>query len=159
MTKGRSGRKSSAKKDERSERGRAKGSAAEEERARERRESGEPGGGQGRRDEIGQSGVYPLGAENIPPGAEIRWGGQWGGGDYDEAGGSELVYRDGQLLGGTTAGPDGEPTIDIHGGGGPTTPEQEEVSDEKEAEDRQALFMRGLPAPHEEERGDDRSAS
>jgi hypothetical protein len=42
--------------------------------------------------------------------------GSWGGGDYDESGGSNLVYRDGQLLGGLTAGPDGEPTIDIHGG-------------------------------------------
>ncbi len=40
--------------------------------------------------------------------------GSWGGGDYNESGGSELVYRDGQLLGGLTAGPSGEPTIDIH---------------------------------------------
>src|SRR5919201_1966092 len=81
-----------------------------------KRESGEPGGGQGRRDKVGRSDVYPLGAENIPPDAEIRMAGSWGGGDYNESGGSELVYRDGQLLGGLTAGPDGEPTIDIHGG-------------------------------------------
>jgi len=35
---------------------------------------------------------------------------------YYDAGGSELVWRDGQLLGGLTAGPGGEPTMDIHGG-------------------------------------------
>lgn len=82
----------------------------------DRRESGEPGGGQGRRDEVGRSGVYPPSADNIPPDAEIRMAGSWGGGDYNESGGSELVYRDGQLLGGLTAGPDGEPTVDIHEG-------------------------------------------
>ena len=82
--------------------------------ASDRRESGEPGGGQGRRDEIGNSGVYPPGADNIPGGAEVRMSGSWGGGDYNESGGSELVYRDGQVLGGLTAGPDGEPTLDTH---------------------------------------------
>jgi len=40
--------------------------------------------------------------------------GSWGGGDYNESGGSELVYREGQVLGGLTSGRDGEPTIDIH---------------------------------------------
>lgn len=79
-----------------------------------KRESGEPGGGQGRVDEVGRSGVYPRDADNIPGDAEVRMAGSWGGGDYNESGGSELVYRDGQLLGGLTAGPDGEPTIDIH---------------------------------------------
>jgi hypothetical protein len=83
------------------------------------RESGEPGGGQGRRDQVGPTGVYPRDADNIPPDAEVRMAGSWGGGDYNEAGGSELVYRDGQLLGGLTAGPSGEPTIDIHGGDRP----------------------------------------
>jgi hypothetical protein len=159
MAKERSGKKSSGKRRGRAERGGASESAAGEERARERRESGEPGGGQGRRDEIGRSGVYPLGAENIPPGAEIRWGGEWGGGDYDEAGGSELVYRDGVLLGGTTAGPDGEPTIDIHGGRQPEAPEEGASDERTEAEDRQALLLRGLPAPHEDDRKDDRSGS
>ena len=80
----------------------------------DRRESGEPGGGQGRRDAVGGSGVYPRDADNIPGDAEVRMAGSWGGGDYNESGGSELIYRDGQLLGGLTAGPDGEPTIDIH---------------------------------------------
>lgn len=80
----------------------------------DRRESGAPGGGQGRRDEVGRSGVFPPGATDIPPDAEVRMAGSWGGGDYDESGGSELVFRGGQVLGGLTAGRDGEPTIDIH---------------------------------------------
>ena len=79
-----------------------------------KRESGEPGGGQGRVDQVGRSGVYPRDAENIPGGAEVRMAGSWGGGDYNESGGSELVYRDGMVLGGLTSGPSGGPTIDIH---------------------------------------------
>ncbi len=86
------------------------------------RESGMPGGGAGRRDEVGPTGVYPM-SGGIPPGKhpEIRTPAAWGQGErgakgYDDAGGSELIWRDGQLLGGTTAGPGGEPTIDIHGG-------------------------------------------
>ena len=88
-----------------------------------RRESGKPGGGKGRRDEVGPTGVYPMsaGADAAPPDAEIRTPASWGQGKrgakgYDDAGGSELTMRDGQLLGGLTAGPGGEPTIDIHGG-------------------------------------------
>lgn len=80
----------------------------------DKRESGEPGGGQGRRDDVGGSGVYPPTADAVPPDAEVRMAGSWGGGDYDESGGSDLVYRDGQLLGGMSAGPDGEPTVDTH---------------------------------------------
>lgn len=86
-----------------------------------RRESGAPGGGAGRRDEVGPTGVYPMSA-GIPPGKhpEIRTPAAWGQGErgaegYNDSGGSELVWRDGQLLGGLTAGPDGAPTIDIHG--------------------------------------------
>jgi hypothetical protein len=85
------------------------------------RESGQPGGGAGRRDEVGPTGVYPM-SGGIPAGKhlEIRTPAAWGQGDrgaegYYDAGGSELVMRDGQLLGGLTAGPGGEPTIDIHG--------------------------------------------
>ena len=85
------------------------------------RESGRPGGGQGRRDVVGRSGVYPMSATERPsPDAEVRGQMAWGQGErgaegYFDAGGSELTMRDGQLLGGTTAGPGGEPTIDIHG--------------------------------------------
>jgi hypothetical protein len=62
----------------------------------------------------------------IPEGKhlEIRTPASWGQGDrgaagYEDSGGSELVWRDGQLLGGLTSGPSGEPTIDIHGGDRP----------------------------------------
>jgi hypothetical protein len=91
-----------------------------------RRESGEPGGGQGRRDTVGKSGVHPMSAGPDPDrDAEIRTMAGWGQGErgaagYEDSGGSELVMRDGQLLGGLTAGPSGAPTIDIHDQGGPT---------------------------------------
>jgi hypothetical protein len=91
------------------------------EEAADARESGEPGGGQGRRDEVGPTGVYPM-SGGLPEGKhlEIRTPASWGQGDrgaagYDDSGGSELTWRDGQLLGGLTSGPNGEPTIDIHG--------------------------------------------
>ena len=90
-----------------------------------RRESGEPGGGAGRRDVVEPSGVYPM-SGGIPPNKhlEIRTPAAWGQGKrgaegYNDAGGSELLMRDGQLLGGLTSGPGGEPTIDIHGGDRP----------------------------------------
>jgi osmotically-inducible protein OsmY len=92
-----------------------------------RRESGEPGGGQGRRDEVGGSGVYPASAENIPGDAVIRTPQQWGQGErgaegYEDSGGSELVWREGQLIGGLTSDASGRPTIDIHGGDRPEQP-------------------------------------
>ncbi len=109
----------------------------------QQRESGEPGGGAGRRDEVGPTGVYPM-SGGIPKDKhlEIRTPAAWGQGDrgaegYNDAGGSELVMRDGQLLGGTTAGPNGEPTIDIHGGdipaSAPKTPlkAKDEVRDDE----------------------------
>ena len=45
-----------------------------------RRESGEPGGGQGRRDEVGQSPVYPVSADKMPDDNEayIRTPGEFG---------------------------------------------------------------------------------
>lgn len=93
----------------------------------ERRESGRPGGGTGRRDEVGPTGVYPM-SGGIPEGKhpEIRTPAAWGQGDrgaegYNDSGGSELYMHDGQLLGGLTAGPGGEPTIDIHGGDRPSS--------------------------------------
>lgn len=88
----------------------------------QRRESGLPGGGAGRRDEVGPTGVYPM-SGGIPEGKhpELRTPAAWGQGDrgaegYEDSGGSELYMHEGQLLGGLTAGPGGEPTIDIHGG-------------------------------------------
>lgn len=84
------------------------------------RESGRPGGGKGRTDVVGKSGVYPMSAKERPKGtAPIRPMASWGQGErgaagYEDAGGSELVWRDGQLLGGLTAGAGGAPTIDTH---------------------------------------------
>lgn len=114
------------KKAQESDRGaRRSAAAAREEEERSKRESGLPGGGKGRRDAPGRTGVYPASASERPPGdAEIRTQAAWGQGErgaegYQDAGGSELILRDGQLLGGLTAGPSGEPTIDIHGGDRP----------------------------------------
>lgn len=45
--------------------------------AERRRESGEPGGGAGRRDEVRGSGVYPAFADNIPEDAKVRMAGEW----------------------------------------------------------------------------------
>ncbi len=73
----------------------------EEQRLREqeaRRESGLPGGGQGRRDEVGRSGVYRVSdAEGASPDAPLRSESAWGQGDlgaagYEESGSSELNF-------------------------------------------------------------------
>ncbi len=87
----------------------------------EQRESGQPGGGAGRRDDVGRSGVYPISGDERPSGdAELRPLGDWAGGDrgiegYEDSGGSELVMRDGVVLGGLTSDGAGRPTIDTHG--------------------------------------------
>ena len=98
-----------------------KGQSASEPSALDKREIGEPGGGAGRRDDVGRGGgVYPFSAADRPHGdIEIRTQREWGQKGLppdapEPAGGSELVWRDGVLLGGLTAGPNGEPTIDIH---------------------------------------------
>jgi len=52
---------------------------------------------------------------------------------YNDSGGSGLVWRDGQLLGGLTAGPGGEPTINIHGG---DRPPNEKPSDDSLKRDK-----------------------
>jgi hypothetical protein len=78
-----------------------------------RRESGEPGGGQGRRDRIDPTGVYPLSA-GIPEGKQfvIRTPAEWGQGDrgaagYEDAGSSELHIEGRQGPGSETAGGQG----------------------------------------------------
>jgi hypothetical protein len=45
-----------------------------------KRESGEPGGGQGRRDVVGKTPVYPISADNLPPEEDmlIRTPGEFG---------------------------------------------------------------------------------
>jgi hypothetical protein len=78
-----------------------------------RRESSLPGGGQGRIDEVGPSGVYPgpwpTGAVEIRSPASFARGQTDAGGRQVE-GGSELIYFRGQtLLGGATPPPNGPP--------------------------------------------------
>ncbi len=61
----------------------------------EQRESGNPGGGAGRRDETGRSGVYPLSGPERPAGNaplvnEEEWGqGERGSAGYEDSGRSE----------------------------------------------------------------------
>ena len=87
----------------------------------EQRDSGQPGGGAGRRDDVGRTGVYPMSGDERPSGnADVRPLGDWAGGDrgiagYEDSGGSGLVMRDGEVLGGLTSDGAGRSTIDIHG--------------------------------------------
>ena len=87
-----------------------------------RRESGLPGGGAGRRDEVGPTGVYPM-SGGLPPGKhpEIRTPASWGQGErgaagYEDSGRSGLVWKDGQLLGGLAADAPDEQTSDTSSG-------------------------------------------
>ncbi len=73
-----------------------------------RRESGLPGGGAGRKDEVGRSGVYPMSGPHPAGDAEIRGQASWGQGErgaagYEDHGSSELTYEGGQVLGGYSA--------------------------------------------------------
>jgi hypothetical protein len=68
------------------------------------RESGLPGGGAGRRDEVGGSGVHPASAGKAPRDAAIRTPAEWGQGDrgaagYEDSGESELFFYDAELRG------------------------------------------------------------
>lgn len=65
-------------------------------------ESGLPGGGAGRRDEVGGSGVYPASAGKAPRDAEIRTPASWGQGErgpagYEDSGPSELTFTPEEL--------------------------------------------------------------
>lgn len=52
---------------------------SEAKQAEEKRESGLPGGGQGRRDEVGSTPIYPVSSGEMPPGDEyIRTPGELG---------------------------------------------------------------------------------
>ena len=72
--------------------------------ASEKKDSGAPGGGRGRKDEVGRSGVYPFSSPRAPKQAEVRAPGSWsqgqrGAASYEDHGGSELTYEGGRLLG------------------------------------------------------------
>lgn len=78
------------------------------------RESGQPGGGQGRRDDVGRSGVYPMSGPHPEGDAPIRTEAAWGQGErgaagYKDHGSSELTYEGGQVLGGYSGQPAGGP--------------------------------------------------
>ena len=80
------------------------GQEEREAKANQRRESGQPGGGQGRKDEVGRSGVYSMSGPHPRGPAEIRVAGAWGQGErgaagYEDHGSSQLTYEGGQLLG------------------------------------------------------------
>jgi hypothetical protein len=82
----------------------------------ERRESGQPGGGQGRTDEVGPTGDYP-GSGPYPEGpAEVRTPGDFVRGQVDEEGrpvegGSEITFiAPDTVIGGATPPPGGAPS-------------------------------------------------
>jgi hypothetical protein len=79
-----------------------------------KRESGVPGGGKGRKDEVGHSGVYPMSGPHPAGNVEMKQQASWGqsargAAGYEDHGGSELTWEGGQLLGGFNTGPGGEP--------------------------------------------------
>ncbi len=79
-----------------------------------KRESGVPGGGKGRKDEVGRSGVYPMSGPHPAGNVEMKQQAAWGQSErgatgYKDHGGSELTWEGGQLLGGLNTGPGGEP--------------------------------------------------
>ncbi|HEY8226222.1 MAG TPA: CBS domain-containing protein [Pyrinomonadaceae bacterium] len=83
--------------------------------AERKRESGMPGGGQGRKDKIEKSGVYPVSAaegasQDAMVEGEASWGqGERGAAGYEDSGGSELIYLGEELglIGGATEGESG----------------------------------------------------
>ena len=82
-----------------------------------KRESGMPGGGQGRKDEVGKTGVYPVSEmEGASKDAVVHDQASFGQGErgaagYEDSGGSELIYLDkerGVIGGGAPSGESGE---------------------------------------------------
>lgn len=79
---------------------------------RQRQESGVPGGGKGRRDEVGRSGVYPASEiEEAPDDVEIRQPAEWGQGErgaagyYDHGDSEEMAFWEEVEKGGIRPGP------------------------------------------------------
>jgi Ala-tRNA(Pro) deacylase len=80
-----------------------------------KRESGQPGGGQGRIEVVGHSGVYPGSGPYPERGADVRTPGEFVHGQRDEEGrevegGSGLIYLDEGILLGGEALPRSSPT-------------------------------------------------
>jgi putative phosphoribosyl transferase len=82
------------------------------------RESGLPGGGSGRKDEVGGSGIYPASGPYPPGNAEIRAQASWGQSErgaagYADHGTSGLSYAGEQLLGGYSPENRGRQTLNV----------------------------------------------
>ena len=78
-------------------------------RTRRASDSGVPGGGAGRKEEVRGSGVHPMSGAAAPENSAIRTPGEWGKGAGGEEGGrSELIFTEEELKrareGGTQAG-------------------------------------------------------
>jgi hypothetical protein len=74
-------------------------SALSKQNHQQKQESGMPGGGQGRVDEVGRSGVYPASGPHPSGNAELRDMASWGQGErgaagYEDSGTSEVWYTD-----------------------------------------------------------------
>jgi len=70
--------------------------------SRKRRDPGTPGGGAGRKDEAGGSGVYPASAESAPEDSILRGQAEWGQGErgaagYEDSGASEIFFTEEEL--------------------------------------------------------------
>lgn len=66
------------------------------EKRKTEKQTGLPGGGAGRKDRVGRSGVHPMSGPPAPADAEVVWPGSWGQGKrgaagYEDHGESELV--------------------------------------------------------------------
>jgi hypothetical protein len=61
-------------------------------------ESGEPGGGAGRKEDVKGSGVYPASGAEIPKNAKVRTAGEWGkGAGGEDNAQSELIFTEEEL--------------------------------------------------------------
>lgn len=70
--------------------------------SRKRRDPGTPGGGTGRKDEAGGSGVYPASAGEAPEDSVLRGQAEWGQGErgaagYEDSGTSEISFTEEEL--------------------------------------------------------------
>lgn len=84
-----------------------------------KRESGMPGGGQGRRDEVGRSGVYPVSGPPPPSGdAPLHGMASWGQGErgaagYEDHGDSEITNFE-NWVSGEVASAGNEPANEVN---------------------------------------------
>jgi hypothetical protein len=73
----------------------------------QKRESGQPGGGQGRVDEVGGSGVYPASGPRPPSGdADVQGMASWGQGERGAAGYEDHGTSEAQHIPPTTPPPE-----------------------------------------------------